>query len=93
MSARINKTFSDNKKKLVSFVTGGDPNLEISKKIINTIADSGVDIIEILIGILIFFVFLIFRGLISKLIIKRLEGIAKKTTNKFDDTFVKLERF
>ena len=42
-----------------------------------------------LIGILIFFVFLIFRGLISKLIIKRLEGIAKKTTNKFDDTFVK----
>ena len=49
----------------------------------------GVDIIEILIGILIFFVFLIFRGLISKLIIKRLEGIAKKTTNKFDDTFVK----
>ncbi len=49
----------------------------------------GVDIIEILIGILIFFVFLIFRGLISKLIIKRLEEIAKKTTNKFDDTFVK----
>ena len=48
----------------------------------------GVDIMEIFIGVGIFFIFLIFRGLISKLIIKRLEGIAKKTKNKFDDSFV-----
>ena len=48
----------------------------------------GVDILEILIGIGIFLIFLVFRGIISKLIIKRLEGIAKRTTNKFDDSFV-----
>ncbi len=48
----------------------------------------GVDILEILIGVGIFFLFLIFRGIISKVIIKRLENIAKKTTNKFDDSFV-----
>ena len=36
----------------------------------------------------IFLVFLIFRGIISKLIIKKLELISKKTTNKLDDTFV-----
>jgi len=49
----------------------------------------GIDIFEILIGLGIFLVFLIFRGLISKLIIKKLELIAKRTTNKLDDTFVK----
>ena len=48
----------------------------------------GVDIFQILIGIGIFLIFLIFRGIISKVIIKRLENIAKKTTNKFDDSFV-----
>ena len=48
----------------------------------------GVDIFQILIGIGIFFIFLIFRGIISKVIIKRLEVISKKTTNKLDDTFV-----
>ena len=48
----------------------------------------GVDIFQILIGIGIFFIFLIFRGLISKLIIKKLEIISKRTTNKLDDTFV-----
>ena len=48
----------------------------------------GVDIFQILIGIGIFLIFLIFRGIISKVIIKRLENIAKKTTNKLDDTFV-----
>jgi len=49
----------------------------------------GVDILQILIGVGIFLIFLIFRGIISKIIIKRLESIAKKTTNKLDDTFVK----
>jgi MscS family membrane protein len=48
----------------------------------------GVDIFQILIGIGIFFIFLVFRGIISKIIIKRLEAIAKRTTNKLDDTFV-----
>mgnify|MGYP001380589046 CR=1 FL=1 len=48
----------------------------------------GVDIFQILIGLGIFLIFLIFRGLISKLIIKKLEVISKRTTNKLDDTFV-----
>ena len=48
----------------------------------------GVDIFQILIGIAIFLIFLIFRGIISRIIIKRLESIAKKTSNKLDDTFV-----
>jgi len=47
MNYRINKIFSSNEKKLVTFVTGGDPDLETSKKIINTIAKSGADIVEI----------------------------------------------
>ena len=49
----------------------------------------GVDIFQILIGIAIFLVFLVFRGLISKLVIRKLELISKRTTNKLDDTFVK----
>ena len=48
----------------------------------------GVDILQILIGVGIFLIFLIFRGIISKLIIKRLENIAKRSTNKLDDSFV-----
>ncbi len=49
----------------------------------------GIDFVQIIIGIGIFFIFLIFRGLISKLIIKKLELISKRTTNKLDDTFVR----
>ena len=49
----------------------------------------GVDIGQIVIVLGIFLIFLIFRGLISKLIIKKLEVISKKTSNKLDDTFVK----
>ena len=48
----------------------------------------GVDIFQILIGLGIFLIFLLFRGLISKVIIHRLEKLAKKTSNKLDDTFV-----
>jgi len=48
----------------------------------------GVDIFQIIIGLGIFFIFLLFRGFISKIIINRLKKIAKKTTNKLDDTFV-----
>ena len=49
----------------------------------------GINFYEILIGIGIFLLFLIFRGLISKLIIKKLEIISKRTTNNLDDTFVR----
>ena len=48
----------------------------------------GIDIFQILIGLGIFLIFLLFRGFISKVIIRRLETIAKRTTNKLDDTFV-----
>jgi len=48
----------------------------------------GIDIFQILIGLGIFLIFLLFRGFISKIIINRLKKIAKKTTNKLDDTFV-----
>ena len=49
----------------------------------------GINFSQILIAFIIFLIFLIFRGLISKLIIKKLEIISKRTTNKLDDTFVK----
>jgi len=48
----------------------------------------GIDIFQKLIGLGIFLIFLLFRGFISKVIIRRLEYIAKRTTNKLDDTFV-----
>ena len=48
----------------------------------------GVDFVQIIIGLVIFFVFLVFRGIISKLIIKKLQLISERTTNKLDDTFV-----
>ena len=41
----------------------------------------GIDIFQILIGLGIFLVFLLFRGIISKIIIRRLEKIAKKTSS------------
>ena len=47
MTNLISRTFKDDKKKLVTFVTGGDPDLETSLKIIKTIINNGADIIEI----------------------------------------------
>ena len=47
MTNLINKTFEDNKKKLITFVTGGDPDFETSKDIIKTIINNDIDIIEI----------------------------------------------
>ena len=47
MSSKIKKVFADNKKKLVTFVTGGDPDHLSSEEIINSIIESGADIIEI----------------------------------------------
>ena len=47
MSKRIKKIFADKKKKLVTFITGGDPDKNTSIKILKTIIQSGADIIEI----------------------------------------------
>ena len=47
----------------------------------------GIDIGQILVGLGIFLIFLIFRGLISKLIFKKLDLISKRTTNKLDDPY------
>ncbi len=47
MTERLSKIFLDNKKKLVTFVTGGDPDQSTSKKILLSIINSGADIIEI----------------------------------------------
>lgn len=44
---RIKAIFSNNKKKLITFVTGGDPDFETSNKIIEHLAISGADMIEI----------------------------------------------
>ena len=47
MTDLISHCFKDKNKKLVTFVTGGDPDFETSKKIIKTVINSNVDIIEI----------------------------------------------
>ncbi len=47
MVNRIKKIFQNKNKKLITFTTGGDPDLKTSIKIIETIIDNGADIIEI----------------------------------------------
>ena len=47
MSSRIKKIFEDNSKKLVTFVTGGDPDYKTSKEILDKIIEKGANIIEI----------------------------------------------
>ena len=47
MSDRIKKIFEKKSKKLVTFTTGGDPNLNTSLEILNIIINNGIDIIEI----------------------------------------------
>ena len=47
MSSRIKKIFEDNSKKLVTFVTGGDPDYITSKEILDKIIEKGADVIEI----------------------------------------------
>ena len=49
---------------------------------------SGINISEIIIALLIFFLFLFLRGLFSKFVIKRLEKYVSKTTNRFDNSLV-----
>ena len=43
---KITKAF-ENKKAFIAFITGGDPNIETTEKLIIAMAESGVDIIEI----------------------------------------------
>ena len=47
MSERIKKTFENKSKKLVTFTTGGDPDLETSFEILKTIINNNIDIVEI----------------------------------------------
>jgi len=47
MSDRIKKIFQKKGKKLVTFTTGGDPDLDTSLEILKTIINNGIDIIEI----------------------------------------------
>jgi len=47
MSERIKKVFSDKKKKLITFVTGGDPDKKTSQKILEKIVECGSDVVEI----------------------------------------------
>ena len=47
MTSLISQAFKNNEKKLVTFVTGGDPDFDTSLKIIKTIIKNGADIIEI----------------------------------------------
>ena len=47
MTNLISQTFKNKEKKLITFVTGGDPDFDTSLEIIKTIINNGVDIIEI----------------------------------------------
>ena len=47
MTNLISQAFKNNEKKLVTFVTGGDPDFSTSLEIIKTIINNGADIIEI----------------------------------------------
>ena len=47
MTNLISQTFKNDEKKLVTFVTGGDPDFETSLQIIKTIINNGADIMEI----------------------------------------------
>lgn len=44
---RISKIFENNKKALIAFITGGDPDIETTEKLILAMEESGADIIEI----------------------------------------------
>ena len=47
MSDRLKKTFENKSKKLVTFTTGGDPDLKTSFEILKTIVNNNIDIVEI----------------------------------------------
>jgi len=50
---------------------------------------AGINFTQIGVGIVIFLLFLLLRGLISNFILKRLQNYVDKTTNKFDDALIK----
>ena len=50
---------------------------------------AGINFTQIGLGIVIFLLFLLLRGLISNFILKRLQNYVDKTSNKFDDALVK----
>lgn len=45
--SKIRQAFKNKKKCFIPFITGGDPNLEVSKELILAMAAAGADIIEI----------------------------------------------
>ncbi|MBC8201952.1 MAG: tryptophan synthase subunit alpha [Planctomycetes bacterium] len=45
--SRIDTIFSDGKKKLMPFIVGGDPSLEVSKEVLLALDSAGADVIEI----------------------------------------------
>jgi len=47
MNEILSQTFKNKNKKLITFVTGGDPDFETSNKIINIIIKNDIDILEI----------------------------------------------
>ncbi len=47
ISATLSALKDQGKKALVTFITAGDPNLETSEKIVHTLIESGVDMIEL----------------------------------------------
>ena len=47
MNNRIKKIFSKKTKKLLTFITAGDPDIQTTLKIMNKLVDSGSDIIEL----------------------------------------------
>ena len=47
MSDLLRQVFENNEKKLVTFITGGDPDFETSNQILNKLIKNNVDIIEI----------------------------------------------
>ena len=47
MSKRIKRIFEKKEKKLITFTTGGDPDLNTSFDILKTIINNDIDIIEI----------------------------------------------
>lgn len=50
---------------------------------------AGIDLGQLLTAIGIFFIFLVFRQLVSRFLIHRVEALAKRTDNKIDDTLAK----
>ena len=47
MTDLISQAFKNNEKKLVTFVTGGDPDFDTSLEIIKTIINNGADILKL----------------------------------------------